>query len=125
MTRTILVVDDDADIRLLVQTVLSQAGFEVLQSATGKGGLDIASTGSVDLVLLDLHIPDLDAWTFLIRSWEHPTAKQVPVVMFTASGDESVADRARAWGCRGFLAKPFTAEDLLAVIDQALVPAAG
>jgi len=119
----ILVVDDDDDIRLLVGTILTRAGYTLLQTASGRGGLEIAGHESLDLILLDLHVPDLDAWTFLVRAWEDKRVKKVPVVMFTASDDEVVAARARAWGCRDFLRKPFTPDQLLQVVEGAMSPA--
>ncbi|MHB8438257.1 MAG: response regulator [Acidimicrobiales bacterium] len=116
---TVLVVDDDAHIRLLVTTVLIQAGFDVRASATGRAGLEMMRQGDVDVLLLDLHVPDLDAWSFLIRSWEDATVRRVPVVMFSASGDPQTAQRAVAWGCHTFLPKPFTTEELVDAVARA------
>ena len=118
--RTVLVVDDDEDILLLVRTVLERAGYEVRTVPTGHGGLEMARQGGVDVILLDIHIPDLDAWTFLIRAWEERDVGRIPVVMFSASDDVVSVDRARAWGCADFLAKPFSAGQLLDVIGSVL-----
>lgn len=123
MARTVLVVDDEDDIRLLVRTVLTRGGYEVLESATGHGGLELARRGDVDLVMLDLHVPDLDAWTFLVRSWEDTSIARVPVVMFSATDDPVTTARALAWGCRAFLPKPFGAEEILATVERALATA--
>lgn len=118
--RTVLVVDDDEDILLLVRAVLERAGYEVRTVPTGHGGLETARQGGVDVILLDIHIPDLDAWTFLIRAWEERDVGRIPVVMFSASDDAVSVDRARAWGCADFLAKPFSAGQLLEVIAGVL-----
>jgi len=115
-SRKVLVVDDDDDIRLLLCTILRQAGHEATGSATGRGALELARSEPFDLILLDLHVPDLDAWTFLVRSWEDPKVKKIPVVMVTASDDEGLAERAEAWGCRAFLRKPFQPEEVLATV---------
>lgn len=120
VSRTVLVVDDDEDILLLVRTVLERAGYEVRTAPTGHGGLETARQGGIDVMLLDIHIPDLDAWTFLIRAWEERDVGRIPVVMFSASDDVVSVDRARAWGCADFLAKPFSAGQLLDVIGSVL-----
>lgn len=120
MTRTILVVDDDDDIRLLMRTVLGHAGYEVIDSPTGHGGLALAARGGIDLIMLDLHVPDLDAWSFMVRAWEDRTIARVPIVMFSATDDTVTAARALAWGCRAFLAKPFGAEEILDTVQGAL-----
>jgi len=100
--------------------VLAHAGYDVAESSTGHGGLDTARAGGVDLIILDLHVPDLDAWTFLLKSWEDNRMKKVPVVMFSASDDAASVDRARAWGCADFLRKPFTTDELLSTVSVAL-----
>lgn len=116
---SVLVVDDDDDIRLLVRTMLDKVGYTVLESATGQGGLEVARSQPVDVILLDLHVPDLDGWSFLIHAWEEAAVKRIPVVMFSASDDEVAVKRAQAWGC-SYLAKPFTVEDVVTAIEEAL-----
>jgi CheY-like chemotaxis protein len=112
----VLVVDDDDDIRLLLCTILREAGHDPTGSATGRGALELARSEPFDMILLDLHVPDLDAWTFLVHRWEDPTVKKIPVVMVTASDDNGLAERAEAWGCRAFLRKPFRPEEVLATV---------
>ena len=116
----VLVVDDDDDIRLLLCTILEQAGHEATPSATGRGAFELAQHEDFDLILLDLHVPDLDAWSFLVASWEDLKVKRIPVVMVTASDDERVAERAAAWGCRAFVRKPFRPEDVLGAVETVL-----
>jgi CheY-like chemotaxis protein len=120
LSSTVLVVDDDDDIRLLVRTTLSSDGYRVLESATGTGGLELARQDRPDLILLDLHVPDLDAWSFLIRAWDDGRTGKIPVVMFSAANDTAAAERALAWGCRAYLPKPFSVDELLATISRAL-----
>lgn len=116
-SRRVLVVDDDDDIRLLLCTILEQGGHVPTGSATGRGALELAKTEAFDLILLDLHVPDLDAWSFLVHSWEDAKVKRIPVVMITASDDEGLAQRAAAWGCRAFLHKPFKPEEVLETVS--------
>jgi CheY-like chemotaxis protein len=115
----VLVVDDDDDIRLLLCTILEQGGHVPTGIATGRGALELARTEPFDLILLDLHVPDLDAWSFLVHSWEDAKVKQIPVVMVTASDDEGLSQRAEAWGCRAFLHKPFKPEEVLETVSGA------
>lgn len=115
-----LVVDDDDDIRMLLCTILRQGGHDATGSATGRGAFELAKSEPFDVILLDLHVPDLDAWTFLVHSWEDPAVKKIPVVMVTASDDEGLAERAVAWGCRAFLRKPFQPEEVLDSVAAAV-----
>lgn len=111
--RTILVIDDAADIRLLVRTVLSRAGWTVIEANSGVEGCAILRRTPVSVVLLDVQTPDQDGWTSLDEIRSDPVTAAVPVVMCTVKSQRP--DQVRGWalGCDGFLIKPFAIADLI------------
>jgi two-component system OmpR family response regulator len=111
----VLVVDDSADLRLLLAHVLRSAGFAVTTAESGTAALARLHTGSpVDAVVLDVQMPVLDGWTTLERIREH---SEVPVILCTVKSRS--VDRRRGWrlGCDGYLAKPFDMHALVAAVE--------
>jgi len=114
---SVLVVDDDEDIRVLLRELLTRAGFEVHEEVNGRDALRTFHATRPDLVLLDVSMPEMDGWETLERIRE---LSDVPVLMLTAK--ESEADRVR--GLRGgaddYVIKPFAREELLARVEAVL-----
>ena len=88
---TILVIEDEADLREVFAYNLRREGFEVAESGSGLEGLEKARRGSPGLVLLDLMLPDLDGLEVCRRLRKDPLTAALPVIMVTARGAESVA----------------------------------
>lgn len=109
----VLVVDDAADIRLLVRAVLTPAGCRVSEAASAAEALAELDRSRPDIVLLDVQMPDADGWSVLeaIRSSERTAS--LPVMLCTVKGHP--ADLRRGWelGCDGYLNKPFAIRDLV------------
>jgi DNA-binding response OmpR family regulator len=113
----VLVVDDAADIRLLVQAVLTRAGCRVREAASAAGAFAAIDEALPDVVLLDVQMPDADGWSVLATIRSDPQTASLPVVLCTVKGHPD--DRAHGWrlGCDGYLTKPFTIPDL---VDQVM-----
>jgi two-component system, OmpR family, response regulator len=112
MARRVLVVDDEENIRFLLQTALSHAGYEVVTAETGFSAVDRYHNESPDLVLLDVMLPDFDGFEVLRRLRANgPTC---PVIFLTAK--DTTADQVRGLTLGGddYVAKPFSLEALLA-----------
>ena len=122
--RTLLVVDDDADLRETLQEVLGDAGFSVLTAHHGAHALEVlqALPTPPALVLLDMMMPVLDGRAFLARVREEPRWAGLRVVIFSASVD--VARTALELGAAGYLRKPVSVEGLLDLIERQLVDGA-
>jgi CheY-like chemotaxis protein len=114
-TSTVLVVDDDATMREVVQDGLASEGYRVLTASNGQAALDVLHNETVDLILLDMNMPVMDGWTFA-RTYHRQQPPWVPVVAFTAAQDALHA--AAAIGAGGHLNKPFELADLLATVEQ-------
>ena len=115
-----LIVDDSAVMRKVVERALRQAGMdlsEVVEAANGEEALDRlraenALATPFALILSDIHMPIMDGLAFLERKREERLAEDVPVVMITTEGAEQQVLRAIAAGARGYICKPFTAEQV-------------
>ena len=117
----VLVVDDAADIRMLMEAVLSRAGFEVLQASGGAEALDMLEAGAApDVVLLDVQMPDMDGWETLAAVRADPMLTDIAVVVCTVKGRGEDGDRARDLGADGYVSKPFTLSEL---VDQVAMAA--
>jgi two-component system, cell cycle response regulator DivK len=108
---TVLVVDDDADTRLIYSEYLRAHGWLAFTAADGRIALDKIEELRPDAIMLDLAMPRVDGWTVLKRLRESSWTADVPVVVVTAS--MSARDLAFQAGCDAFLVKPCPPETLL------------
>lgn len=116
---TVLVVDDDAMIRELMDITLSQAGYGVVTAGSGQSALDLLKRVRVHLVLLDVHMPHMSGLDVLgaIRRMGRAAP---PVLMVTANRQAETVSEAMRLGCNGYMAKPFASGDLLSRVARAL-----
>ena len=114
---SILIVDDDLDIRREVSEILREEGFDVLAAAGGAEALRVLSTAPPPVViLLDLVMPRTDGWEFRRAQLADPRLASIPVLVFSSfdSGPRNVVDLHAA----GFVTKPFTIAELLDAIAR-------
>jgi two-component system chemotaxis response regulator CheY len=112
---TALIVDDSAVMRKIVERSLRQAGLEsmiVHEAGNGQEGLVILATKSVDLILSDINMPSMDGLEFVRQIAARNLAPGVPVVMITTESSEEHVKAAIQAGARGYIRKPFTAEQV-------------
>jgi DNA-binding response OmpR family regulator len=110
----VLVIDDEAPIRLLCRVNLEAEGMEVLEAADGPSGLDTARTARPDVILLDVMMPGLDG----VEVCRRVRADGTKVLMLTARDDADVEQASKDAGADGFLAKPFSSVELLDKVEQ-------
>jgi DNA-binding response OmpR family regulator len=113
----ILVVDDDADIRLLLRELLERAGYTVDEAEDGKTGLRHLFSNAPSLVILDVTMPDMDGYQTLERIRD---LSDVPVLMLTARTQELEKVRGLSAGADDYVAKPFGRQELLARVQALL-----
>ena len=116
MEERVVVVDDDAIILRSASTVLSDAGFKVTCLKSGRLLLDYVTKNSIDMLLLDIKMPDLDGFETLqlLRKWEKENdRKEIPVIFFTANNDCASETKGLSLGAMDFIRKPFVAEVLI------------
>jgi PAS domain S-box-containing protein len=119
--RTILCIEDNLANIALVQGILEhRPGVTLLRAMHGGMGVQLAIDHRPDLVLLDLHLPDMTGEEALVRLRATPATRDIPVLAVSAETDPDVIARLRALGIQGFVHKPLDVERFLAVIDAAL-----
>jgi len=110
-----LIVDDSSVMRKIVEKSLRQAGLElsqVLEAGNGAEGLAVVKDNAVDLILSDINMPAMDGLEFVKQLKTLDNAKNIPVVMITTEGSESHVIQALTHGAKGYIRKPFTAEQV-------------
>jgi len=117
----VLLVDDDAAVRTVLAALLRQAGVEPVEAESARSALERLAEGSIDLVITDLRMPGMDGMELLGRSLE--TWPDVPVVMLTAHGSVPLAVDAMRRGAFEFVLKPFDRQEVLAIVERALLVA--
>ena len=117
---TVLVIDDEAPIRLLCRVNLEAEKMQVLEAADGESGVEIARTEKPDVVLLDVMLPGMDGWQVAERLVDDEATSQIPLVFLTARAE--LRDRARGLELGGvdYITKPFNPLDLAPVIEGLL-----
>ena len=110
-----LIIDDSSVMRKIVERSLRQAGIElskVFEAGNGAEALAVLQENQVDLILCDINMPVMDGLEFIKQLPGVANAKDVPVVMITTEGSESHVVQALSCGARGYIRKPFTAEQV-------------
>ena len=115
MESDVLVVDDSAAIRKILQRVLRQTGMAIRtihEAGDGQEALEVMNAHKVDLVLTDINMPKMDGLQFLASVKASAQWRQVPVVMITTEGGETKVGEAVKLGAAGYVRKPFTADQI-------------
>jgi len=116
---TILVVDDEPDIRRLVQEILQDEGYQVFMAADAEEARQLIKNHHFNLILLDIWMPDTDGIT-LLKEWQTEQDFSVPVIMMSGHGTIETAVDATKLGAYGFLEKPLSLAKLLLVVQRGL-----
>jgi two-component system, OmpR family, alkaline phosphatase synthesis response regulator PhoP len=125
LKQSVLVVEDEEDIRELVSYNLHREGYQVAGVASGEDALAAVAAKPPDLVLLDLMLPGLDGLSVCRKLKSSPQTDTIPVVMLTAKGEEIDVVTGLNLGADDYIAKPFSPKVLLARVQAVLRRAAG
>ncbi len=120
MSKVILIVDDDQQVRTLLRRLLFESGYTTIAAADGRQGVELAKTGKPDLILMDILMPDMDGHVACHIIKTDSAIKEIPVVMLTAVNSEPSEVIAKEVGADGYVTKPFIREKLLDTISQFL-----
>lgn len=121
MTRRILIVDDEDDIREVAQVSLELVGhFDVLTAACGRDGVERARSDQPDAILLDVMMPDMDGPSTLAKLRADPATRDIPVLFLTAKTQSAERSRLAELGVAGILTKPFDPLKLAGELAAAL-----
>jgi two-component system chemotaxis response regulator CheY len=117
MGKVILTVDDSASVRQMVSFTLSDAGYTVIEAVDGQDALQKLAS-PVNMVITDLNMPNLDGIGLIRKVRANPACKGIPIVMLTTESQESRKQEGKAAGATGWIVKPFTKQQMLAVVKR-------
>ncbi|MCP5361817.1 MAG: response regulator [Hyphomicrobiales bacterium] len=118
MAKRAITVDDSKTMRDMVSFTLKGAGFEVLEAEDGKHALEVLGQGSVDLVVTDLNMPNMNGIELIRALRAKPNFQATPILMLTTEADGAKKDEGRAAGATGWIVKPFQPDKLIAVVNK-------
>ena len=118
MGKRILIVDDSESIREVVSFTLENAGHEVLKGVDGQDALKFLDGQPIDLVITDLHMPNMDGIELIKQIRANENYKFVPILFLTTESQASKKMEAKDAGATGWIVKPFVPEKLLAAISK-------
>src|SRR5579883_516384 len=121
--KKILIVEDEVDFRELLTHVLGQKGYDVTAAGNGEDGLSAYRDGSPDLVLLDVHLPDMSGFEICRKIRAEGPRPQTPILICTVRSEVAPVAEGLSSGATDYVLKPFQVSDLLERIETALAGA--
>ena len=118
MAKRVMTVDDSRSMRELVGYTLRQGGFEVSEAEDGKQALAVLQTASVDVIITDLNMPNMDGVALIRALRAHPKFRATPILMLTTEGDATKKAEGKSAGATGWLTKPFDPQKLIDVVKR-------
>lgn len=114
----VLLVDDERENRELVSTILDLCGYESIQAGSGAEALQLLTENPVDIILLDIMMPDMDGYEFCRQLKQSKNLTHIPIIMLTALVDEASRRKSFEVGANDFISKPFKMDDLIGKIEK-------
>jgi CheY-like chemotaxis protein len=123
MSNNILYIEDNLDNMMLVKRALEARGYRLLQALNGLSGIEVAERENVDLILLDINLPDIDGYEVARRLRRSPKVAltRTPIIAITANALKGDAEKALDAGCDVYMSKPINIRELWARVE-AFVP---
>jgi len=120
---SVLIVDDSLSMRKLIKKVIELSGFDVeefLEAANGREALQLLEDHWVDLVLCDIHMPEMDGLELLRQMRQEEVLGRIPVIMISTDGRKEVLKEAQELGAKGYVKKPFSPEKIRETMDRVM-----
>lgn len=120
MAKVIMTADDSTSMRQMICFTLKQAGYDIVEACDGKEALSKIDSSSVDMLITDLNMPNVDGIELIRQVRAKPQCKFIPIIMLTteSAGDKKVAGKSA--GATGWIVKPFQPQQLLDVVKRVL-----
>ncbi len=118
--KRILIVEDTEDNRQILRDLLTNAGFDIVEAHDGQAAVEAASEHHPDLILMDIQLPVMNGYEAIRRIKADTTLQPIPIIAVTSYALSEDKEKARAAGCDGYVAKPFSPRQLLATIRDLL-----
>lgn len=121
MKPTILIIEDNIEMRENISDILQLGNYEVLTAQNGKNGVDLARKNRPDLILCDIMMPELDGYGVLHVLSKHPETSCIPFIFLTAKAEKSDFRKGMHMGADDYIVKPFDGMELLKAIEVRLM----
>ena len=118
--KTVLIIEDNLEIRENTTEILELAGFAVINTENGTDGIAIAAKVKPHIILCDIMMPDVNGYQVIRELKGNPLTASIPFVYVTASGEKSEVKLAMDMGANGYVRKPFDVKELMQVINKCL-----
>jgi two-component system cell cycle response regulator DivK len=118
--RTILYVEDNEYNRKIVRLLLSRTAYRLIEAVDGEAGVALAKSEKPDLILMDVQLPKMSGLDATKALRADPETKDIPIVVITSFALSGDRERAAAAGANGYLAKPYSPKELLALVRERL-----
>jgi two-component system chemotaxis response regulator CheY len=122
MAKTILVVDDSASLRQVVNIALKGAGYEVIEACDGKDALTKLNGQKIHLIISDVNMPNMDGITFVKEAKQKAEYKFTPIIMLTTEAGEDKKQSGQAAGAKAWVIKPFQPAQMLTAVSKLILP---
>lgn len=119
-SKTVLLVEDNEDNRIVYATVLEHFGYHVIEAKDGAEGVRMTREQRPDIVLMDISIPIMDGWQATATLKEDPSTNGIPIIALTAHALPEDREKSASVGCDGYLAKPCEPSRVLAEVNRVL-----
>jgi len=120
MGKSIISVDDSSTMRRMVSFTLKSAGYEVVEAADGVEALTVLKSHPVDMVISDINMPNLNGIELTRQLRSQPGFVRTPIILLTTESDPGKKAEGRAAGATGWIVKPFSQDQLLALVAKVL-----
>jgi two-component system, cell cycle response regulator DivK len=120
MRERILYIEDNTDNRLLIRRVLQAEGYEIIEAADGRSGLQQAAEAHPDLILMDINLPEIDGYELTARLKQVSSLNRIPIIAVTANVMKGDREKTLAAGCDGYIQKPIDIDQLPGQIERFL-----
>lgn len=122
MAKTILIVDDSASLRQVVNIALRGAGYEVLEASDGIDALGKLDGRKFNLMISDVNMPNMDGITLVHKVKTMPSYQYLPIIMLTTESQDHVKQKGKEAGVKAWVVKPFNPEQMLSAVSKLVSP---
>ncbi len=122
MSKTIMIVDDSASLRQVVNIALRGAGYDVIEACDGKDALSKLGGQKINLIISDVNMPNMDGISFVKAVKQLPNYKFTPIIMLTTESQDAKKQAGQAAGAKAWVVKPFQPEQMLTAVSKLILP---
>ncbi|HAO93004.1 MAG: two-component system response regulator [Deltaproteobacteria bacterium GWC2_56_8] len=122
MAKTIMVIDDSASIRQVMNLTLKKAGYDVIEACDGQDAISKLQGQKINLMICDVNMPNMDGISFLKNVKTSASYRFTPVIMLTTESQEGKKQEGKTAGAKAWVVKPFKPEQMLEAISKLIAP---